>query len=125
MKYSLNVGDRIPPFTLVDEEGNTVTDQDLLGSTVVLFFYPKDCTPGCTKQACDFRDRMAQFSSSDARVYGISPDTPESHQKFIAQFSLNFPLLSDEKHRVCELFGVWREKQFMGKSYMGWRERHS
>jgi peroxiredoxin Q/BCP len=92
---------------------------DLLGSWSVLYFYPKDMTPGCTKEACSFRDASRKLKNRGMKVYGVSADSPERHQKFIAKEKLNFDLLSDENHKVMEKYGVWGEKSMYGKKFMG------
>lgn len=115
----LEVGSKAPAFTLVDGQGKKVKLSDFKGSPVVLYFYPKDDTPGCTKEACAFRDRSAELKKLEAIVLGVSADNPASHQKFIDKYSLNFPLLSDESHEVCEKYGAWREKNMYGKKSMG------
>jgi peroxiredoxin Q/BCP len=102
----LKPGDSIPPFKIIDCEGETVTQEDLLGSPFILYFYPKDDTPGCTSEACDYRDHMEVFDDMDILVVGISPDTCESHKKFIEKHDLNFPLLCDEKLEVANKFGA-------------------
>lgn len=112
-------GQAAPLFTLRNGEGNTVSLADLRGRPVVLFFYPKDLTSGCTQEACDFRDRYAAFAEAGAVVYGISPDSEKSHQKFTAKHELPFPLLSDPGSVVCELYGVWKQKSMYGRTYMG------
>jgi peroxiredoxin Q/BCP len=96
-----------------------VTRDSLAGKNVVLYFYPKDDTPGCTKEACDFRDAFPRFDKIDAVVVGVSPDSPDSHRKFKKKYSLPFRLLSDESHKVAESFGVWKEKSMYGRNYMG------
>jgi peroxiredoxin Q/BCP len=103
----------------LDAEGKKVKLSDFKGSPVVLYFYPKDDTPGCTKEACAFRDRSAELKKLGAVVLGVSPDTPASHTKFRDKYSLNFPLLADESHEVAEKFGAWREKNMYGKKSMG------
>lgn len=115
----LKVGDKAPPFDCPDETGAKRALKDYKGKTVILYFYPKDDTPGCTIEACEFRDALAQFKAKGAVILGVSPDTPESHKKFIAKFGLTFPLLSDADHKVCEAYGVWKQKKFMGREYMG------
>ncbi|TPW20109.1 MAG: peroxiredoxin Q/BCP [Elusimicrobia bacterium] len=115
----LEAGDKAPAFDCPDETGVKRTLKDYKGKTVVLYFYPKDDTPGCTVEACEFRDSVAKFKAKGAVVLGVSPDSPESHKKFIAKFGLTFPLLSDADHAVCEAYGVWKEKKFMGRVYMG------
>ena len=108
-------GDLFPAFSLLDQEGNTVSNGDLKGRKTVVYFYPKDDTPGCTKEACEFRD----LSISGARVIGVSPDTHKSHHKFVEKFSLNFTLLADVGHKLADACGVWVEKTMMGRKYMG------
>jgi peroxiredoxin Q/BCP len=108
-----------PDFTLPSSEGKDVTLSSLKGKYVVLYFYPKDDTPGCTKEACNFRDRVADYESVGAKIYGVSVDDMNSHQKFIKKYQLPFPLLADTEKKVVGLYGVWKEKSFMGKKYMG------
>ena len=115
----LEPGKKAPAFTLPDANGNKVSLKDFLGKKVVLYFYPKDNTSGCTKEACDFRDAMPDFSKIDAVVLGVSPDSPESHGKFIAKNNLNFTLLSDVNKKTLEKYGVWKEKSMYGRKYMG------
>jgi peroxiredoxin Q/BCP len=115
----LEPGTKAPAFTLLDAEGKKVKLSDFKGSPVVLYFYPKDDTPGCTKEACAFRDRSAELKKLGAVVLGVSPDTPASHTKFRDKYSLNFTLLDDESHEVAEKFGAWREKNMYGKKSMG------
>lgn len=106
MQEVLEVGDRIPAFQIKDFEGESVNREDLLGTPFVLYFYPKDDTPGCIKEACEFRDVMDSFNDVEINVIGISPDRPESHQKFAAKHELNFPLLSDESKELAQSCGV-------------------
>jgi peroxiredoxin Q/BCP len=112
-------GSRAPDFTLPSDDGSTVTLSALRGKKVVLYFYPKDDTPGCTTQACDLRDAMPTFQNLDAVVLGVSPDSVASHRKFRDKFGLNYPLLADEDHRVAEAYGVWKEKSMYGRKSMG------
>jgi thioredoxin-dependent peroxiredoxin len=112
-------GQEAPDFTLPADDGTTVRLSALRGKPVVVYFYPKDDTPGCTREACAFRDRKAEIARQGAKVLGISPDTVESHVEFRDKFSLNFPLLADEGHRVAEQYGAWREKSMYGKATMG------
>lgn len=112
-------GSPAPDFTLPSDDGDEVTLSALRGRKVVLYFYPKDDTPGCTVQACDFRDALPRFDGVDAVVLGVSPDSVESHGKFRAKHGLNFPLLADEDHGVAEAYGVWKEKRNYGRTYMG------
>ena len=114
-----NPGDPAPDFTLPDRDGNDVTLSGLRGKTVVLYFYPKADTPGCTTQACGIRDHRADYANADAVVLGVSPDAPKKIAKFDQKFSLGFPLLGDEGHSVAEAYGVWVEKSMYGKTYMG------
>jgi peroxiredoxin Q/BCP len=115
----LAVGDDAPIFSATDQDGKTVALADFRGKTVVLYFYPKDDTPGCTVEACSFRDQHADFQKKNTVVLGISPDGAKSHVKFIAKFGLPFPLLSDPEHRMAVGYGVWVEKSMYGKKYMG------
>jgi peroxiredoxin Q/BCP len=116
---AVEVGKKAPAFKLPASNGETVALGDFEGKTVVLYFYPKDDTPGCTKEACDFRDSLKKFTRKDAVVLGVSPDSLKSHDRFIAKFDLPFVLLSDEDHKVAEAYGVWGEKSMYGKTYMG------
>lgn len=120
----LKIGDPAPDFTLPDENGQPVTLSSFKGRKVILYFYPKDDTPGCTAQACGFRDAYPKVESANAVVLGVSPDGAKSHQKFKAKQKLPFTLLSDEDHVVAEKYGVWGEKSFMGKKYMGITRSH-
>lgn len=112
-------GKKAPAFSLKATNGKTVKLSELKGKTVVLYFYPKDDTPGCTKEACAFRDRHAEIEKLGAVVLGVSPDDVASHGKFTEKFQLNFPLLADTDHAVAEKFGAWREKNMYGKKSMG------
>ncbi len=111
--------DLAPDFTLTSDTGEAVTLSAFRGKKVVLYFYPKDDTPGCTKEACSFRDDYSLFMMKGAVVIGVSPDGAESHQKFKAKFGLPFYLLSDPDHAVAEKYGAWGEKKMYGKTYMG------
>lgn len=115
----LKVGDKAPAFTLRDDLGKKVSLKDFKGKRVVLYFYPKDLTPGCTVEACDFRDASALIKKKKAVVLGVSKDKVITHQKFKEKHELNFPLLSDEEGKVCQNYGVWQEKSLYGKKYMG------
>ncbi len=116
----LKVGDKAPDFTLESNTGDQVSLSDFLGKKdVVLFFYPKDDTPGCTKEACSFRDSFPDFQSREVEVLGVSPDSVKSHEKFIGKYGLNFTLLSDPDHKMAEAYGAWGEKSMYGKKYMG------
>lgn len=110
-QYLINVGDAIPEFRAKDAEGEELTSDDLFGTPAVIYFYPKDDTPGCTKEACGFRDNMHQLTHHDVSVVGISPDSSTSHRKFIQKNNLNFTLLSDQNHEVCKKFDVIRLNQ--------------
>lgn len=115
----LKEGDKAPSFTLLSDKNEKVSLKDYLGKTVVLYFYPKDLTPGCTTQACDFRDQSSLFKKREIAVLGVSKDSVELHQKFKKTHDLNFPLLSDPEGEVCTAYGVWREKSMYGKKFMG------
>jgi len=108
-----------PDFELQNEEGVEIRLSDYRGKPVVLYFYPKDDTPGCTTEACGFRDDYSAFTKKGIIILGVSPDTSKSHKKFKDKFNLPFPLLADIDHKVCELYGVWGRKQMMGKEYDG------
>ena len=115
----LQEGEAAPDFETRDGEGNPFKLSDLRGRKVVLYFYPKDDTPGCTKEACSFRDSFAEFKGRGIEVLGVSTDDEKSHRKFAEKYSLPFKLLADTDHRVADLYGVYGEKQFMGRKYMG------
>lgn len=115
----LKEGDKAPNFTSVDQNGNKVKLSDLKGERVVLYFYPKDDTPGCTKEACSFRDADDVFREKGIKVLGVSTDDEKSHQKFISKYSLPFDLLADTDHSIVEAYGVWGEKNMYGRKYMG------
>ena len=112
-------GDQVPKFSLEADDGTTVTRDSLAGKNVVLFFYPKDNTTGCTQEACDFRDAFPRFGKIDAVVIGVSPDSLESHRKFKTKFELPYLLLSDENHQLADNFRIWKEKSMYGRKYMG------
>jgi len=112
-------GSKAPAFTLTADDGTKVRLADLKGSPVVLYFYPKDDTPGCTREACAFRDQKAALKKLGAKVFGISPDDVASHEKFRDKFKLNFPLLADPDHKMAEKYGAWREKNMYGKKSLG------
>lgn len=116
---SLKVGDMAPDFTLRDENEKEVRLSDFRGQKVVLYFYPKDDTPGCTREACAFRDQFAGFRDLEAVVLGVSRDSAESHRRFKEKYQLPFPLLSDPDHQVAEAYGVWKEKTMFGKKSFG------
>jgi peroxiredoxin Q/BCP len=116
---TLKAGDTAPEFTTVTDTGETVKLADFRGKRVVLYFYPKDDTSGCTTQACGFRDNYPVIEEKNAIVLGVSPDGVKSHQKFKSKFDLPFTLLVDEDHAISEAYGVWQEKSMAGKTYMG------
>lgn len=113
------LGQGLPSMMLANQSGQEVDLNSLSGNKVVLYFYPKDDTPGCTKEACDFRDNLNRIVDKGVKVIGVSPDDPESHRKFAEKYGLNFDLLSDTNHALAEAMNVWKEKNFMGRSYMG------
>jgi peroxiredoxin Q/BCP len=115
----LKVGQKAPEFNLVNDAGEKVKLSDFKGKKVVLYFYPKDDTPGCTAEACNFRDGLDEISSRGAVVLGVSADSAESHNKFKKKFDLNFQLLADPEKKMIEKYGVWKEKSMYGKKYMG------
>jgi peroxiredoxin Q/BCP len=115
----LSKGSPAPDFTLSDETGATKRLSDFKGRPVVLYFYPKDDTPGCTTEACNFRDDYSAYVDADVVILGISPDTPSSHAKFKEKYSIPFPLLADVGHKICDQYGVWGPKNFMGREYEG------
>lgn len=116
---NLQEGGIAPDFTLLDENKKPIRLSDFRGKRVVLYFYPKDETPGCTKEACGFRDDYAVYREKDIVILGVSPDSPRSHVKFKAKYNLPFTLLSDPEHAVLEVYGVWGKKKFMGREYEG------
>jgi len=116
---SLKVGDKAPDFSLRDQNGNSVSLEGYLGKKVIVFFYPKDDTPGCTVEVCNFRDDFELYEEKNAVLIGISKDGEESHKKFISKFNLPFKLLCDEDHAVAEAYGAWGEKSMYGRKYMG------
>jgi peroxiredoxin Q/BCP len=115
----LKIGSKAPDFKLPDENGKLHKLSDYRGKKVVLYFYPADDTPGCTQEACNFRDDYLKYKAAGAVILGVSPDDEQSHEKFKKKFSLPFPLLADEGHKVRDLYGVWGEKSMFGKKYMG------
>jgi len=115
----IEAGEKAPQFTLPDQDGDDVALADYAGRTVVLYFYPKADTPGCTTQACSIRDRAAEYDAAGAVVIGVSPDPVAAVKRFHGKQSLNFTLLADADHAVCEAYGVWGEKSMYGKTYMG------
>ncbi len=116
---SLKVGQKAPEFTVVNDEGQKVKLSEFKGKKVVLYFYPKDDTPGCTTEACAFRDGIDEIKSHGAVVIGVSTDSVESHKKFKDKFDLNFPLLADADKKIVQAYGTWKEKSMYGKKYMG------
>ena len=116
----LKEGQKAPAFNLPSTEGGNIRLSDFAGKKhIVLYFYPKDNTPGCTQEACDFRDSLKKLAGKDAVVLGVSPDSVAAHEKFREKFGLNFPLLSDEKREVLHKYGVWKEKSLYGRKFMG------
>jgi peroxiredoxin Q/BCP len=115
----LKEGNRAPAFSTTDGEGHKVSLKDYRGERVVLYFYPKDDTPGCTKEACSFRDSFSDFKKNGIKVLGISPDSEASHKKFASKYKLPFTLLTDPEHKIADSYGVYGEKKFMGRNYMG------
>lgn len=115
----INEGDRSPEFSLQADDNSVVTRDSLKGKKAILFFYPKDDTSGCTKEACAFRDAFPEFGKIDATVLGVSPDDIDSHRKFKKKYALPYKLLVDENHRLADAFGVWKEKSLYGRKYMG------
>ena len=119
MAEALRVGHPAPPFRLQATDGTTISLSQLRGQRVILYFYPKDDTPGCTKEACSFRDTQAQFAKAHAVVLGVSGDTVASHQRFTSKFHLTFPLLSDLETTVSKAYGVYKQKSMYGRTYWG------
>ena len=115
----VKAGDQAPDFEAVLDNGESVSLSQFKGKNVVLYFYPKDNTPGCTREACDFRDNISSLEDKNAVVLGVSPDSVKSHQKFKDKFDLPFPLISDEAKDIAQAYGVWREKKMYGKTRMG------
>ncbi|HBI03565.1 MAG TPA: thioredoxin-dependent thiol peroxidase [Paenibacillaceae bacterium] len=115
----LQIGQKAPDFTLPASNGETVSLHDFLGKNVILYFYPKDMTPGCTTEACDFRDQHSKFGDLNTVILGVSTDSLERHHKFIDKHGLPFLLLADEQHQAAESYGVWKMKKNFGKEYMG------
>ena len=116
---TLASGDKAPNFTLQSDQNKTIALNDFLGKKVILYFYPKDNTPGCTREACDFRDHTPHFTEENAVILGISKDAPEKHQKFKQKYTLPFTLLSDENGDVCVAYGVIKKKSLFGRSFLG------
>jgi len=118
-KNTVTVAAKAPDFTLLSDEGESVSLSNFKGQTVVLYFYPKDDTPGCTAEACDFRDAFPRFQRGGAVILGVSPDSPRKHANFRKKYGLPFTLLSDKDHTIAERYGIWVEKTFWGRKYMG------
>jgi peroxiredoxin Q/BCP len=116
---AISAGIPAPDFELPDETGTPRKISDYRGKNVVLYFYPKDDTPGCTREACNFRDDYSAYEKAGVVILGVSPDDVKSHAKFKKKFQLPFPLLADEGHKICDLYGVWGPKKFMGREYDG------
>jgi peroxiredoxin Q/BCP len=116
---TLKEGEKAPGFTAKDQNGQTVSLSDFKGKTVILYFYPKDDTPGCTAEACDFRDNYQSLQGKGYQVIGVSTDDEKSHKKFETKYSLPFPLIADADKQIVEAYGVWKEKSMYGKTYMG------
>ena len=119
IELTLKEGDAAPDFTGVTQSGDPVSLANYQGRNVILYFYPRDDTPGCTREACAFRDRFADFTNQGAIVFGVSPDSAKSHQKFVDKFKLPFILLADEDKKIVQAYGVWGQKSFLGRKYMG------
>jgi peroxiredoxin Q/BCP len=119
IELKLKEGDKAPAFTVATNGGGKISLADCLGKNVILYFYPKDDTPGCTKEACAFRDNFSEFKKRGAVVLGVSPDSVKSHDKFVEKFRLPFTLLADEEKKIVAAYGVWGEKSFMGRKYLG------
>ena len=115
----LQAGDKAPSFSLAGDSGRTVDSAKLKGKRYLLYFYPKDDTPGCTREACAFRDNLPSFDELDVPVFGVSADEPGKHDRFVRKYSLNFPLLSDPGHALLDAYGVWVEKSMYGRKYFG------
>jgi peroxiredoxin Q/BCP len=115
----VEVGKKAPDFSLLNQDDEKVSLKDFIGQKVVLYFYPKDDTSGCTKEACSFSDDLPKFSKMDAVILGVSPDSVKSHKKFSEKYKLKFDLLADEEKKVVEKYGVWKEKSMYGRKYMG------
>lgn len=116
---TLNVGDKAPDFTLPSDENKPVTLSHFQGKKVILYFYPKDNTPGCTSEACDFRDSLTQFANQDTVILGVSKDSPTQHKKFKQKYTLPFTLLADEQGNVCEAYGIINKKSMFGRTFLG------
>ncbi len=119
LKLAVKEGDQAPPFTANTSGGKKISLNDFKGRNVILYFYPRDDTPGCTKEACSFRDNFPRFNEKDAVVLGVSTDSVKAHDKFVNKFQLPFILIADEDKRIVQAYGVWGQKSFMGRKYMG------
>jgi peroxiredoxin Q/BCP len=119
IELKLKAGDIAPQFSVATSGGGKISLADFKGQNVILYFYPKDNTPGCTKEACAFRDEFAEFKKKGAVVFGVSPDSVKSHDQFVAKFKLPFTLLADEAKKIANDYGVWGEKTFVGRKYLG------
>ena len=119
IELKLKEGDMAPEFTATTQDGGTVSLSEFRGKNVILYFYPKDDTPGCTKEACNFRDDYSAYEKAGVTILGVSPDSVASHVKFKEKYGLPFPLLADEGHKVCSQYGVWGPKKMMGREYDG------
>lgn len=115
----MNIGDKFPDLLGVDANGKEIKLSNYPGKMFIIYFYPKDNTPGCTAEACSFRDNYSVFEKMGYQIIGVSKDSPASHDKFAAKFSLQFPLVADTDHKLCELAGVWKQKKMAGREYMG------
>jgi len=115
----LTIGDKMPPFAVADQDGNVITNESLKGKKCVIYFYPKDSTPGCTAEACDLRDNYERFLAQGYTVIGVSKDSDKSHRNFRAKYNLPFPLLADTTTQMLQAFGAWGEKKMYGKTTMG------
>lgn len=115
----LNVGDKVPDFNLLDQDENEVSNKSLLGTKYILFFYPKDDSPGCTKEACAIRDSYRKIDKAGYKVFGISPDNVKKHNKFIDKYEFQYSLLADENKEMIQAFGLWGPKKFMGREVVG------
>mgnify|MGYP002515304393 CR=1 FL=1 len=115
----MNIGDKMPTFSVADQNGNVVTDQQLLGKKTIIYFYPKDSTPGCTAEACNLRDNYERMLAQGYQVLGVSKDSQKSHQNFINKYELPFTLLSDPSTEMLQAFGAWGEKKMCGKTSIG------
>ncbi|HKM51423.1 MAG TPA: thioredoxin-dependent thiol peroxidase [Candidatus Bathyarchaeia archaeon] len=118
-KVTISIGSKAPDFVLKDQDGRLVRLSDFRGKKVILFFYVRDDTPGCTRESCDFRDRMENIHSMNVVVLGVSPDSVESHKRFVEKYRLTFPLLADEDASLAKKFGVWRKKNMYGRTFYG------